>query len=109
MCHLEFKGTDHIQFKFITVKKDSTLVWEKGENKDLKLPVAGNFATVAAWDTTKKIWSCTLSMNLHSYFLNESRHPCADINIRLCFNGCQYPFTIIPSTNLSFITLSRQR
>ncbi|XP_014513502.1 phosphoglucan, water dikinase, chloroplastic [Vigna radiata var. radiata] len=54
VCHLEFKGTDHIQFKFVIVKKDSTLVWEAGENRDLKLPVAGNFATVATWDATKK-------------------------------------------------------
>ncbi|XP_027934248.1 phosphoglucan, water dikinase, chloroplastic [Vigna unguiculata] len=54
VCNLEFRGTDHIEFKFVTVKKDSTLVWEGGENRVLKLPVAGNFTTVATWDATQQ-------------------------------------------------------
>jgi len=53
VCLLEFKGTDHIEFKFITVKKDSTMVWEAGQNRVLKLPVAGHFTTVATWDATQ--------------------------------------------------------
>ncbi|KAL2323805.1 hypothetical protein Fmac_022863 [Flemingia macrophylla] len=54
VCVLDFKGTDHIEFKFVTVNKDNSLVWEAGENRVLKLPGAGHFATVTTWNATQE-------------------------------------------------------
>ncbi|WJX21799.1 Phosphoglucan, water dikinase, chloroplastic, variant 2 [Trifolium repens] len=50
-----FKGGegDHLEFKFIIVNKDGTLLWEAGDNRVLNLPAtAGHFQTVATWNTT---------------------------------------------------------
>ncbi|XP_057732609.1 phosphoglucan, water dikinase, chloroplastic [Arachis stenosperma] len=42
-----------LQFKFVIVKNDNTLVWEDGDNRVLKLPTKpGNFATLATWNAT---------------------------------------------------------
>ncbi|XP_020206268.1 phosphoglucan, water dikinase, chloroplastic [Cajanus cajan] len=54
VCVLDFKGTDHIEFKFVTVNKDGSLVWEAGQNRVLNLPEAGHFATVATWNATQE-------------------------------------------------------
>ncbi|TKY50532.1 Phosphoglucan, water dikinase [Spatholobus suberectus] len=54
VCDLQLKGSDHIEFKFVTVNKDKSLVWEGGENRVLKLPGAGHFATVATWNATQE-------------------------------------------------------
>ncbi|KAJ1382425.1 Pyruvate phosphate dikinase, PEP/pyruvate-binding [Sesbania bispinosa] len=53
VCNLELKGSDHIEFKFVIVNKDKSLVWEAGENRVLKLPVAGRFGIVATWNATQ--------------------------------------------------------
>lgn len=76
VCDLEFEqgqGTLHIEFKFVTVNKDDTLVWEAGENRVLKVPGAGNFATVATWDATQE------TLELHSLDDDEQVQD-ADIN-----------------------------
>ncbi|XP_027367646.1 phosphoglucan, water dikinase, chloroplastic isoform X2 [Abrus precatorius] len=52
VCDLELKESDQIEFKFVVVSKDKSLVWEAGENRVLKLPEAGHFATVATWNAT---------------------------------------------------------
>lgn len=52
VCDLELNGGDHIEFKFVIVNKDASLVWEAGENRVLKLPASGHFETVARWNTT---------------------------------------------------------
>ncbi|MCH87025.1 phosphoglucan water dikinase, partial [Trifolium medium] len=50
-----FKGGDHLQFKFIIVNQDGTLLWEAGDNRVLNLPATGTFQTVATWNTTHQI------------------------------------------------------
>lgn len=52
VCDLEFKGVDHIEFKFVIVSKDGSVVWEAGENRGLKLPATGHFEAVAKWNST---------------------------------------------------------
>ena len=55
VCDLELKGDEEpIEFKFVIVNKDNTLVWEGGENRVLKLPRAGKFGTVATWNATRE-------------------------------------------------------
>lgn len=67
VCDLEFKGTHQIEFKFVTVNKDNTLLWEDGENRVLKFPGGGNFATVTTWNATQE--------NLELHILDESQEP----------------------------------
>ncbi|XP_027189138.1 phosphoglucan, water dikinase, chloroplastic isoform X2 [Cicer arietinum] len=55
VCDLDFKGGDHIEFKFLIVTNDGTVVWEAGQNRLLNLPAAGHFQTVATWNTTNQI------------------------------------------------------
>ncbi|RDX98549.1 Phosphoglucan, water dikinase, chloroplastic, partial [Mucuna pruriens] len=54
VCDLEFKGSDDLEFKFLTVKQDKSLLWEGGENRLLKFPGGGQFATVATWNATQQ-------------------------------------------------------
>ncbi|KAI4334814.1 hypothetical protein L6164_013523 [Bauhinia variegata] len=54
VCDLEFKGDENIEYKFVIVKKDETLVWEGGENRVLKLPSGGSFEIVAKWNKTQE-------------------------------------------------------
>ncbi|MED6171495.1 Phosphoglucan, water dikinase, chloroplastic [Stylosanthes scabra] len=59
VCDLQFdlkpgqETEKSIEFKFVIVKKNKTLVWEGGENRVLKLPnKPGNFGIVAKWNAT---------------------------------------------------------
>lgn len=49
---LEFKGGDSIEFKFVTVRKDKSMLWENGENRVIKLPKQGCFGLVCHWNNT---------------------------------------------------------
>ena len=52
VCDLEMKGGDIVEFKFVIVSKDRSLVWERGDNRVLRLPGGGSFAVVCRWGVT---------------------------------------------------------
>lgn len=58
VCELELKESSEemIEFKFVIVGKDGSLVWEGGDNRVLKLPPEGggaaNYGVVATWNAT---------------------------------------------------------
>ncbi|KAG5252100.1 phosphoglucan, water dikinase [Salix suchowensis] len=52
VCDLEMKGGDIVEFKFVIVSKDRSLVWERGDNRALRLPGGGSFAVVCRWGAT---------------------------------------------------------
>ncbi|KAE9618610.1 putative phosphoglucan, water dikinase [Lupinus albus] len=52
VSEFELKENEQIEFKFVIVKNDKTLVWEGGQNRVLKLPTAGNYGTFAIWNAT---------------------------------------------------------
>ena len=54
VCELVLKGGEVIEYKFVKVRKDKSLVWEDGENRVLELPKGGNFGLVAKWNTTQE-------------------------------------------------------
>ncbi|XWS09268.1 hypothetical protein CRYUN_Cryun40dG0071300 [Craigia yunnanensis] len=49
---LELKGGEFIEFKFVIVRKDKSVVWEGGDNRVLKLPQGGSFGMVCHWNST---------------------------------------------------------
>ncbi|KAF6135273.1 hypothetical protein GIB67_021635 [Kingdonia uniflora] len=53
-CEIELKGIDLIEFKFMIVRSDKSLVWERGENRVLRVPdvEGGSFGIVCHWDKT---------------------------------------------------------
>lgn len=50
--NFELKGGESVEFKFVIVGKDKTLVWESGENRVIKLPKQGCFGLVCHWNKT---------------------------------------------------------
>ncbi|XP_019428059.1 PREDICTED: phosphoglucan, water dikinase, chloroplastic [Lupinus angustifolius] len=54
VSEFEFKQNEQIEFKFVIVKNDKSLVWEGGQNRVLKLPTAGNYGTLATWNATDR-------------------------------------------------------
>ncbi|XVF29240.1 hypothetical protein REPUB_Repub15cG0104000 [Reevesia pubescens] len=52
VCDLELKGGESVEFKFLIVGKDKSLVWEGGNNRVVKLPQVGNFGMVCHWNST---------------------------------------------------------
>lgn len=52
VCKLEFKGDESIEFKFVTVRADKSMLWEGGDNRALKLPNGGSFEMVCHWNAT---------------------------------------------------------
>ncbi|MED6113696.1 Phosphoglucan, water dikinase, chloroplastic [Stylosanthes scabra] len=59
VCDLQFdlkpgqEAETSIEFKFVIVTKNKTLVWEDGENRELKLPNRpGNFGILSKWNAT---------------------------------------------------------
>lgn len=53
-CYLDFQGSQQLEFKFIIVDKDNTLLWEAGDNRLLNLPEEGHFGMVATWNATRE-------------------------------------------------------
>lgn len=52
ICDLELKGDELVEFKFVTVRKDGSLLWESGDNRVLQLPKVGRFSSVYQWNKT---------------------------------------------------------
>lgn len=52
VCSLEFKGGESVEYKFLTVKADKSVLWEGGDNRVLKFPKGGNFGIVSHWNAT---------------------------------------------------------
>ncbi|XP_050372459.1 phosphoglucan, water dikinase, chloroplastic [Argentina anserina] len=50
VCQLEFKGDESIEFKFVTVRGDKSMLWEGGDNRVLKIPSGGSFGMVCHWN-----------------------------------------------------------
>ncbi|XVF37860.1 hypothetical protein REPUB_Repub20aG0047400 [Reevesia pubescens] len=51
-CDLELKAGESVEFKFVIVGKDKSVVWEGGDNRILKLPQGGSFGIVCHWNST---------------------------------------------------------
>ncbi|XP_047333546.1 phosphoglucan, water dikinase, chloroplastic isoform X2 [Impatiens glandulifera] len=54
VCCIQFKATDSIEYKFVVVNKDKSLIWEKGDNRILGLQNGGSFKVVCHWDMTSE-------------------------------------------------------
>ncbi|XP_022722471.1 phosphoglucan, water dikinase, chloroplastic-like [Durio zibethinus] len=52
VCDLELKGGECVEFKFVIVRKDKSVVWEGGDNRVLKLPQGGSFGMICHWNST---------------------------------------------------------
>ncbi|XP_021805227.1 phosphoglucan, water dikinase, chloroplastic [Prunus avium] len=52
VCSLEFKGGESVEYKFLTVRADKSVLWEVGDNRVLKLPKGGSFGIVSHWNAT---------------------------------------------------------
>lgn len=52
VCDLEVKGGESVEFKFVIVTRDKSLMWEGGDNRLLELPKGGSFEAVCRWDAT---------------------------------------------------------
>lgn len=52
VCTLEFKGGESVEYKFLTVRADKSMLWEGGHNRVLKLPKGGSFDMVCHWNAT---------------------------------------------------------
>ncbi|KAL6188905.1 hypothetical protein ACLB2K_040296 [Fragaria x ananassa] len=50
VCQLEFKGDEAIEYKFVNVRADKSMLWESGDNRVLKLPSGGSFGMVCHWN-----------------------------------------------------------
>ncbi|KAM5569788.1 phosphoglucan, water dikinase, chloroplastic [Rosa sericea] len=50
VCKLEFKGGESVEYKFVTVGADKSMLWEGGDNRVLKLPNGGSFGMVCHWN-----------------------------------------------------------
>lgn len=50
--NLEVKGGESVEYKFVIVRKDKSILWETGENRVLKLPKQGSFELVSHWNNT---------------------------------------------------------
>ncbi|OMP05625.1 Carbohydrate binding module family 20 [Corchorus olitorius] len=49
---LELNGGESVEFKFVIVGKEKSVVWEGGNNRILKLPQGGSFRMVCHWNST---------------------------------------------------------
>lgn len=54
VTRLDFKGSETIECKFVIVKSDKSLDWERGDNRIFKLPQEGSFEVVCHWSATKE-------------------------------------------------------
>lgn len=52
VCELELRGDESIEFKFVILKGDGSMVWESADNRVLKLPKEGSFGIVCQWNAT---------------------------------------------------------
>ncbi|KAK2996406.1 hypothetical protein RJ639_025380 [Escallonia herrerae] len=54
VCDVEVKGDQVVEYKFVIVSTDKSMVWEGGDNRVLKLPKQGTFEMVCCWNMTKE-------------------------------------------------------
>ncbi|XWS35232.1 hypothetical protein CRYUN_Cryun21dG0108300 [Craigia yunnanensis] len=54
VCDLELKRGESVEFKFVIVGKNKSVVWEGGDNRVLKLPEEGRFGIVCHWNSTRE-------------------------------------------------------
>ncbi|XP_057957184.1 phosphoglucan, water dikinase, chloroplastic [Malania oleifera] len=54
VCELELRGSELLEYKFLIVRKDKTMVWENGDNRVLKLPKQGSFVIICRWNATRE-------------------------------------------------------
>ncbi|KAJ4968179.1 hypothetical protein NE237_014880 [Protea cynaroides] len=53
VCVVELKGDQPVEFKFVIAgKNNKSMIWEKGDNRVLKLPKEGVFEMVCHWSMT---------------------------------------------------------
>ncbi|XP_038877930.1 phosphoglucan, water dikinase, chloroplastic [Benincasa hispida] len=52
VCDLKLRGNERVEFKFVILGKDGSVVWESGDNRVLQLPKAGKFSLVYQWNKT---------------------------------------------------------
>lgn len=52
VCEFEFRGDESIEYKFVIVKSDKSMMWEDADNRVLKLPQGGSFGIVCLWNAT---------------------------------------------------------
>ncbi|XP_023526016.1 phosphoglucan, water dikinase, chloroplastic-like isoform X2 [Cucurbita pepo subsp. pepo] len=52
VCDLELRGDEQVEFKFVIVGKDGSVLWESGDNRVLHLPKIGKFSSVYQWNQT---------------------------------------------------------
>ncbi|XP_010244064.1 PREDICTED: phosphoglucan, water dikinase, chloroplastic isoform X2 [Nelumbo nucifera] len=52
VCDLEMKGGEEVEYKFVILRKDKSIIWENGDNRSLKLPEGGRFEMICHWNKT---------------------------------------------------------
>lgn len=52
VCDLELKGGESIEFKFVVITKDKNIIWERGDNRTIKLPKVGSYKIVCQLHAT---------------------------------------------------------
>uniref|UniRef100_A0A2N9HSU4 CBM20 domain-containing protein n=1 Tax=Fagus sylvatica TaxID=28930 RepID=A0A2N9HSU4_FAGSY len=52
VSELKLQGGESVEFKFVIVSKDKSMVWEGGNNRVVKLPKGGSFRLVCKWNAT---------------------------------------------------------
>ncbi|CAK9138210.1 unnamed protein product [Ilex paraguariensis] len=52
VCELELEGGEIVEYKFLILGKDKSMVWESGNNRKLELPKKGIFEMVCRWNRT---------------------------------------------------------
>lgn len=52
VCDVELKGDDCVEYKFVIVGEDKSMVWESGDNRVLKVPSGGSFRILCHWNMT---------------------------------------------------------
>ncbi|XP_021646035.2 phosphoglucan, water dikinase, chloroplastic isoform X2 [Hevea brasiliensis] len=74
VCDVELRGGESIQYKFVVVRKDKSMVWEGGDNRILKLPKRGSYVMVCQWNATLE------PMNLLPLNLEENEVEVEDVD-----------------------------
>ncbi|KAH7573367.1 hypothetical protein JRO89_XS03G0130200 [Xanthoceras sorbifolium] len=73
VCDLELERAGSVEFKFVILGKDNTIIWEGGHNRILELPKAGSFGIICHWNVTRE------DLDLLPLSLQESEGDMEDI------------------------------
>lgn len=55
VCNLELKGDEFVEFKFVILGQDKSLIWEFGDNRIFQILEGGNFKLVCYWDMISEV------------------------------------------------------